>query len=350
MQTTSVSTSSRKHNLFHTARNPSTASFVRHGPDRSALDTEELPPLKENEIRVSATKSLVSVGTEITYLKGDGNFARRPGRSGYSSVGRVTGVGASVKGFAMGDRVFCCTHHTSRYNWPGDKPGYRIPDGVTDTQATFAILSSIAMHLVQRAEVNLGRPVVVVGLGSVGQLVAQFARLSGAFVIAVDLDDERLELARRLSADAAIHPDDEALDRALKEAVAGSAAPAFIEICGSSAALKWCIEHAPLRSRVVASGTFSSNMEFDPFPPFIKREIDVVGAHHPKCPDEPMIYYPYSKRFNVNYFFDAVARGVLNVDDLYDGTVTPDQAPGFFDAAVAGKPRLNQPVIDWERQ
>ena len=72
-----------------------------------------------------------------------------------------------------------------------------VPDGVPLEQARFATLGSIAMHAVRTANIGLGETVAVIGLGIVGQLVAQLARLQGGGVVAIDLRPERIELARR---------------------------------------------------------------------------------------------------------------------------------------------------------
>ena len=79
-----------------------------------------------------------------------------------------------------------------------------VPDGVSLDQACFATLGSIALHAVRIATIGLGETVAVIGLGTVGQLVAQLARLQGATVVAIDLKRERVDLAKTLGADHAL--------------------------------------------------------------------------------------------------------------------------------------------------
>ena len=62
-------------------------------------------------------------------------------------------------------------------------------------------VGAIAMHGVRLASLGVGDVVVVIGMGMIGQLVAQIARAQGAVVIALDLRPERIELAQRLGAD-----------------------------------------------------------------------------------------------------------------------------------------------------
>ena len=91
----------------------------------------------------------------------------------------------------------------------------RVPDEV-NFDACFATLGSIAMNAVRIANIQLGDQVVVLGLGLVGQLIAQLVRLQGGVVIATDLRQDRVDLARKLSADHALPGGD-----GLTEAVLG---------------------------------------------------------------------------------------------------------------------------------
>ena len=80
----------------------------------------------------------------------------------------------------------------------------RIPENVRFEHACFATVGSIAINSVRIARISLGEKVAVIGLGLIGQLVAQLVRLQGGFVIATDLKPNRVELADELGADAAL--------------------------------------------------------------------------------------------------------------------------------------------------
>ena len=94
------------------------------------------------------------------------------------------------------------------------------------------------------------------GLGVIGQVVAQLARLSGARVVAVDLVPARLELARRLGADETIDArSDSAADR-IKQLTDGRGADVCIESAGSTVALNEAVRACAYSSSVVAMGFF----------------------------------------------------------------------------------------------
>ncbi len=319
-------------------------TYIHHEPaEPTQLAEAEIPALKDDAVLIKNTRSLVSVGTELAWLK----ERKVRGGSGYACSGTVVEAGKNAR-FTQGERVFSMTGHAQySYVAPGT-PAYRIPDEVTDTQATFGALAGVAMYIVSRSAISLGRTAVVVGQGTVGQLVNQFARIAGAgMIIGVDMDTRKFKLSRQLGADETIAPDKAELEAALARRLPEACPPVFIEVTGSSEALGWTLEHAPLSSRVVVTGTYTKPLTADVFQPFIERELEVIGAHNPKCPTTPSPYHPYSRTFNQHFVFDCIRRGRLRVDELIDAELTPAQALQFYDDAIANKPRAAQPVINW---
>jgi threonine dehydrogenase-like Zn-dependent dehydrogenase len=121
----------------------------------------------------------------------------------------------------------------------------------------------------------------------------------------------------------------------------------FIEVSGSSAAVSWIFEVAPLRSRIVLASTYLQEVSLNPFL-LEERELDVVGAHQPKCPQDPSLFYPYNRTFNTHFIFDALRSGRLRVHELCDGLIAPEQVLPFFAAVRDKQARLRQPIIRWE--
>ena len=185
---------------------------------------------------VRATRTLVSAGTEVKGFQGiaPSGTHRFPVRPGYSFVGIVEQVGAAVTAVQPGDRVATQKGHASHAlvdlsDQPSGKTGHRapeylqvVPPGLTDEQATFAVLGSVAMHGVRKAAIALDESVVVMGQGVVGQLTLQLARLAGGRpVIGVDLVEERLTTARANGADDVINAATEDVIAALERITAG---------------------------------------------------------------------------------------------------------------------------------
>src|SRR5215475_6367795 len=121
---------------------------------------------------------------------------------GYSGAGVVVEKHPTVTDLEIGDRVAYGGEGTGHAETivTGRNLVARVPDSVGFDDACFATLGSIALNSVRIANISLGDRVVVIGLGLVGQLVAQLARLQGAVTIATDLLPERANLAKELGA------------------------------------------------------------------------------------------------------------------------------------------------------
>ena len=192
------------------------------------------PEVKPNHLLIRTTRSLISTGTErmviefsraglvakatqqpqrlravIEKLGTDGvkptieALARKldqPLMLGYCNVGIIVELGANVTGFAIGDRVACNGSHAEVVSVPVNLCA-RIPDAVSDEEAAFTPLAAIALQGIRLAQPTFGESVVVIGLGLIGQLTVQLLRATGCRVLAVDVDESRLELARGLGAE-----------------------------------------------------------------------------------------------------------------------------------------------------
>ena len=124
---------------------------------------------------------------------------------GYSAAGEVLEVGEGLEGhFHPGDMVAIAgageANHAEIDLVPANLAA-RLPVGTKPEQACFSTLGAIALHSVRLVRPQLGEWVGVVGLGLVGLLALQFARLSGARVLALDYDQARLDLAGKLGAE-----------------------------------------------------------------------------------------------------------------------------------------------------
>src|SRR6202011_2180478 len=109
--------------------------------------------------------------------------------------------GSEVEGYKDGDRVLPGGNHASHWLVDLDSPQTfvePVPGNVSDDSAGYAVLGDVALHGVRRAAMQIAGSVAVFGMGMVGQLTLQLARISGAYpLIAIDLFDSRLEKASR---------------------------------------------------------------------------------------------------------------------------------------------------------
>ena len=131
----------------------------------------------------------------------DAVFAKldQPMPLGYSNAGLVVEVGPGVTQFAVGDRVASNGGHAEMVSRPVNLCA-KIPAGVSDEQASFAVLGSIGLQGIRLLRPDLGETVAVFGLGLIGLLAVQLLAGSGARVLGIDPDPARRGLAAKFGA------------------------------------------------------------------------------------------------------------------------------------------------------
>ena len=257
--------------------------LVLEGPRTLRLREEDAPKPAAREVRVRALVSGISHGTELSLYRGSSAFADRefdrelrafvkpdpprptyPVRLGYSLVGVVEEVGDAVTELAPGDRVHAGVPHREDALVDLDAaarstyPLVRLPAGDPPPWALFVSLGAVALVATHDAAVKLGDHVAVIGLGAIGLLLVQMARLAGAArVTAVDPVRIRRELALELGAHAAVDPASaqDGAGAAIKRA-GGRGLDVAIETSGAAAGLHDAIAAAGLGGRVVTVGFY----------------------------------------------------------------------------------------------
>lgn len=225
---------------FNTMRGMKSHAIVAAGPKTAEFREVESGELGEWDICVELECSAISAGTE-SYSLSNADPAH-PYIIGYGPVGRVIDVGAQVRAaslFSKGDRV---TYFAPRaaaglgqgcgaYVSPAFldvNPQHRnllgnncycvkVPGSVSSEHAAFAGISAVSYMGAELPNTAPGDKVVVIGQGIIGLYATQHAALRGAQVIAADLLDKRLALARRCGADHAVNTGQEDLVKAVRK-------------------------------------------------------------------------------------------------------------------------------------
>jgi threonine dehydrogenase-like Zn-dependent dehydrogenase len=246
-------------------------------PGRVELVEEEDRPLQAGEIRVRTLFSGISAGTEMSAYRGTNPYLNKrwdaerrlfvadpSGTSiaypvigwGYEEVGEVCDVGPGVSGPAEGTLIFGSWGHRSTAVLDAAYAAGRIlPAGLDPILGIFSHIGATALNGVLDAAIRLGETAAVFGLGVVGQIVAQMARLSGAEVIGVDMLPERLAMARTLGAVQVLPAAENPAER-IKDITGRRGADVCIEASGSYRALHEAIRACAYTSRVVALGFY----------------------------------------------------------------------------------------------
>ena len=119
---------------------------------------------------------------------------------GYCNIGEVVGIGSGVSGYEVGDRVISNGHHAEVVCVPENLCA-KVPENVTNDDALFTVIASVALQGVRLIHPTIGETIVVSGLGTVGLITIQLLVANGCNVIGMDYDKGRLELAEKYGAD-----------------------------------------------------------------------------------------------------------------------------------------------------
>jgi threonine dehydrogenase-like Zn-dependent dehydrogenase len=251
-------------------------------PRSLRFEDHELPPIGRRSVRLRTLASGISHGTELSLYRGssafgDGVFDRglraftRPGHArsaypaplGYELVAQVEEIGSGVTEFAPGDVIHAGVPHRDAAVLDLDAalrstyPPVALPAGMPPEHALYISLAAVALVAIHDSGIALGDHVAVIGLGAIGLLLVQMARLAGAGRISVvDPVPARRALARELGADAALDPAaaGEGAGVALKRM--GGPADVAVESSGATAGLQTAIAAVGLGGRVVTVGFY----------------------------------------------------------------------------------------------
>jgi len=338
-------------------------AVVFRGANAVAVEMEDAPRPGAGELLVETSVTLISTGTELTFLSGAelpgtvwASMTTFPLRPGYSNVGQVVEVGAGVGEEWVGRRVASCRPH-ARYvcaepfpgssSWVSVRPLDR--DEVPDEQAAFFNLAETVMNGVRRSGVGWGDSVVVFGLGLLGQLAVRFCRLLGARpVFAVDVADERLRL---LPGDSQIIPVNPTHDNArslIEQKTAGRMADVAFEVTGNADLIPAEIQVLRYEGRFVVlssprgPGTLFNFHDLCNWPSYT-----IIGAHVQSHPEFETPANPWTASRNAELFFDLIADGELDVSGLITHRYLGSEAPRAYEMLIENRSQALGVLLLW---
>lgn len=197
-------------------------------------------PVPEGRVRVKVEFGSPKRGTELTLYRGD-RKPRFPVGLGNMCVGRIVEVGTGVEGFSVGDRVAGYGNLKETHTWPASGV-HRVSDRMTWKEAVCFDPAQFALSGIRDGQLRLGDRTAVFGLGAIGQMAVQMARMAGAvFVAAVDPISIRRDVAIKAGADMALDPATQDVGAELKKATGGMGIDVAIETSGVYEALHQAI-------------------------------------------------------------------------------------------------------------
>ncbi len=338
---------SRGQVLIHTTR-----TLISAGTERMLVEFGKanlLDKARQQPDKVKMVLAKVRTDGLMPTVNSVRNKLDQPMPLGYCNVGVVADTGAGVATVSIGDRVISNGAHSQVVSVPINLCA-RIPDGVSDDEASFTVLGAIALQGIRLVAPTLGEAVVVTGLGLIGLLAVQLLRAAGCRVLGLDFDPAKLALAREFGA--------ETVDLASgQDAVA--AAMSFSRGRGVDAVLITAatqsnepMHQAALmsrqRGRIVLVGVVGLDLAREDF---YKKELTFQvsssygpGRYDPLYEehgnDYPVGFVRWTEQRNFEAVLDMLASGQLRVMPLLSHRFTIDDAPAAYALVSSDVPSL----------
>lgn len=265
---------------------------------------------------------------------------------GYSGAGVAFDVGSEINTIGKGEKVAYGGQGHAEYIRSSKNLCVKVPKGVSEKEASFVAVGSIALQAVRRADVKVGETVAVLGLGLIGQLVSQLAQAAGGRVLGSDIIQQRLDLAESLGMEKAYMADDKLPDNILRY-TDGIGVDHVLVCAGGSGSLviEQAIAMARDRARITVVGMIDFNM---PFEAFYTKELDLVSSrsygpgrydsqYEEHGVDYPIGYVRWTEKKNMAEFLRLIQGKKVNVEKL----ITHEFA--LSDAGEAYKTLMEKP-------
>lgn len=323
-----------------------------------------MPEYGDDEVLVKVGACSIC-GSDVHGYDGGSGRRQPPVIMGHEAAGEIVEVGRNVTDFRKGDRVtfdstvycgkcyYCrkgmvnlCVNRRvlgvacddyrqqgamAEYVTVKERTLYRIPDNVTFEQAAAVEPLSVAVHAVSVSPIKLGDKVVIVGAGTIGLLLTQTVKAAGATtLVVVDIDDGKLQIAKKLGATHVINSKTESVAERVRQLTDGRGADLAFEAVGIPSTFSSAIDSVRLGGNVVMVGNVTKELPF-PLQKCVTQQIGLYGS----CAS--------SGEYDV--CLDMISNHMVDVDSIISQIVPLEQGGEWFDRLHAAEPGLIKVVL-----
>jgi L-iditol 2-dehydrogenase len=161
-----------------------------------------------------------------------------------------------------------------------DSKIHKLPDSITAAQGAVIEPLACAVHAIQLGKIEWNDTVVIAGAGPIGLFMTQLAALKKpAKLIVIDLNDKRLEVAKKFGADIVMNPGKEECIKAVKDLTGGYGCSVYVEASGSPKGVIQGLEMLRKQGRFIEFSVFGSDTCVDWSIIGEKKEITIFGGH-----------------------------------------------------------------------
>lgn len=289
------------------------------------------PAIRPDEVLIKIRRIGVC-GSDIHVFHGLHPYTSYPVVQGHEVGGEIVEMGAETHGFSIGDKVVFMPQVTCGECYPCRHSMYHIcdqlkvmgfqtdgaaqeffavradmvlklPGSVTLDQAAMIEPVSVAVHALARAGNIEGLKVIVLGAGTIGNLVGQVAKASGAAAVMItDVSEYKLEKARQSGLSLTVNTGKVELADAILENFGPDKADLILECVGVQPTINQAVSNARKGSSIVVVGVFGKKPEVD-LGLVQDRELSLIGT------------LMYQKR-DYERAIELVSTGKVNLDPM----------------------------------
>ena len=332
-----------------------------------SLEYSDFPdPVVSNDDVLVRVKACGICGSDVHGFTGKTGRRIPPLIMGHEAAGIVEGLGKNVIGFDKGDRVcfdstvYCNKCEACRaglfnrcekrqvlgvsvpeFKRNGAFAEYvavpwwivaKIPDKLSFVHAALLEPASIGTHAANRAPITNDDTVVVIGAGTIGLFILQAARLRGATrVIAVDINEFRLDIAKKLGADKLINPLKLDLSEVILQETENKGANVTLEAVGYAKTFADAVSITRMGGYIVAVGNLEKKAEFN-LQQLVAKEHTFTGS--------------YASSGEFRGCIGLVASGKINVEPLISDVLPLRDGPDAFDRLLKAEENLLKIVLE----
>jgi 2-desacetyl-2-hydroxyethyl bacteriochlorophyllide A dehydrogenase len=338
-------------------------ALVLEAYNRFVFKDVENPVINDGEVLVEV-KAVGICGSDVHGM--DGSTGRRipPIIMGHEASGRIISTGKEVIGWKAGDRVtFDSTIYklddwftlNGHYNLSNNRmilgvsctefkregafaqyvaiPQHilhRIPDNVTFEQAALVEPVAVALHAVNLSGIKLNDTVVVFGAGMIGLFIIQLLKQAGCTVIAVDILEEKLGMAKKAGAELTLNSLSDDVPEEIRKLTHNRGADVAFEAVGISVTINLAISSLRKGGSLVLVGNLSPSIDF-PLQKVVTGEITVKGS----C------------AINGEYpaVLELISKGKIDVDSMISNVVPLSEGAEYFVKLYNKEPGLLKVIL-----
>ena len=337
---------------------------VFYEPEVMKMEQKDIPQIADNEVLVKV-KACGICGSDVHGMDGSTGRRKTPLIMGHEASGEIAEIGSEVQGWQIGDRVtFDSTIYylddwytrKGRYNLSDNRkvlgvspmeykkhgafaeyvsmPAhilYKLPVDVSFEQAAMVEPVAVAAHAVNVSKIQPGKSAVVIGVGMVGVFVVKMLQIAGANpIIAVDLDENKLELAKEFGATHTFKSSEKGVSEKVFELTKNRGADFGFEVVGISETVNLCINSLRKGGTAILVGNLKPEVTI-PLQKVVTTELSLLGS----C------------AINGEYelVLDLMSSGKISVDKMISAVAPLSEGADWFNRLYNKESGLNKVIL-----